>query len=376
MNRHCLYLLLSVLLLTSVLSFTYHPDSSGITREELPAIIKAVFESSSAPGMIAGIQRGDETPLIVTNGYSDLESKQPFRQNDKVRIASITKTFTATIILQLQDEGKLSLNDPLSKYLPSFPNSDNITIEQIGNMTSGIFNYSSAKIFQDASIEDLDSAYSPMELIDIAAKHEPYFSPGKGVFYSNTNFLILGVIAEKITGNKISDEIRNRILIPLGLDQTSFPNTTDIPEPHARGYVYTDQSPTIPTDITALDPNWAWAAGAMISTFDDLFKYAKPLATGQLLSENSYQQRISWIPDLYLDFGTWKDRPIKYGFGLENFDGFYGHSGEIPGFNSFVAFDPQKDITIVVLVNMEENMNKISPADLIARKIIDALNGR
>jgi D-alanyl-D-alanine carboxypeptidase len=333
-------------------------------------VIRQAFEELNVPGVIAGIWIGDGSRFIISLGFSDIESKTPMTADDRVRIASITKTFTGTVILQLRDEGKLNLSDPVSKYLPDYPDGANITIEQLGTMTSGIFEYSDDKMFEEESNKNFDKPFTPEQLIEVAEKHPPYFPPGKGVYYSNTNFIILGVIIEKITGNDIATEIKKRILEPLEMNSTLFARTKDFPEPHAHGYMYTDSSSDKPVDVSIFDPDWAWASGAMISTMNDLYKYAKPLITGQLLSQSSQESRMTWGPDLYLKFGTWKDRAIKYGFALEDFGDAYGHCGEIPGFNSFMAYIPEKDMTVIVLANMMHNKESFSPADYIARAIL------
>ncbi len=348
-------------------------DSNDSLENKFAPIITQAFNELKVPGIIAGIWIGENTSYIISLGYGDIEKKTPITADDRFRIASITKTFTGTVILQLRDEGKLDMSDAISKYLPGYPNGDNITIEELGNMTSGIFEYSDDKMFEEESLKNFDKPLTPEQLIEVAAKNPPYFPTGKGVYYSNTNFMILGVIIEKITGNDIASEIKRRILDPLEMTSTIFAMTPEIPDPHAYGYMYADASPDKPVDVTGFDPAWTWASGAMVSTMNDLYKYAKPLITGKLVSPSSQEIRMTWGRDLYLTFGTWKDRAIKYGFGLEDFGGAYGHCGEVPGFNSFMAYIPEKDMTIIVLANMMHNKEELSPADYIARAILGTL---
>jgi len=215
--------------------------------------IAQTFQDLKIPGAIVGVWKGNEK-YIKTFGVSDLETGTPIKADDNMRIGSITKTFTGTVVLQLFDEGKLNLSDKLSLYFPDYPNGDNITITMLGNMTSGIYNYSDDEHFVKELINNLNRTFTPDELIDIAKSHPPYFSPGTGFHYSNSNTVLLGMIVEKITGNSLADEIRSRILIPLDMTKTIFSNDTYFPEPHANGYIYLDSLQTSPTDVTEQNP--------------------------------------------------------------------------------------------------------------------------
>ena len=142
-------------------------------------------------------------------------------------LAASPKHLPGLFFLQLVDEGKISLSDPLSKYFPDFPNGKNITIKELADMTSGIYNYTEDLMFSDFS-GSMKKNYTHQELIDIALKHPPYFKPGSTFHYSNTNFILLGMIIEKITGDSLPNEIQKRILTPLGMTDTSFPGRHNI----------------------------------------------------------------------------------------------------------------------------------------------------
>lgn len=212
MKKYVLFLFLLLITETTLSQGGNYNDS---LETIFSPVIKQAFDELNVPGVIAGVWVCDTAPYIVSLGYGNIESKTPITPDDKVRIASITKTFTGTIILQLYDEGKLRLSDPISKYLPHYPDGDNITIERLGTMTSGIFEYSDDKMFGEESMKNFDKPLTPEQLIEVAAKHPPHFPPGKGVYYSNTNFMILAVIIEKITGNDIAAEIEKEYLILL-----------------------------------------------------------------------------------------------------------------------------------------------------------------
>lgn len=346
-------------------------DSLKSPDSEIGKLVAETFLDLKVPGMIAGVFIGGYEPWTMTMGVADVKLNQPILLNDKMRIGSITKTFTGTVLLQLVDERRISLDDKLSKYFPDYPNGDNITIDELGNMTSGIFNYSDDEYFMDGTFQVLKKDYTPQELIAISKKHKPYFAPGTGFHYSNTNTILLGLIIENVTGNLLQTEIKNRIFNPLGMTESIFATDSTFPDPHAQGYNYMDSAATEPTDVSEINPSCAWGAGAIISTLSDLVKYAKPLATGQLISKKSQEARLKWGETFIVPSGAWADKSSNYGFAIADFEGAIGHNGGIPGFNSFMGYIPEKDATIIVLVNMQDNKAGIGPADFIARKIID-----
>ncbi len=355
------------------LSASVGGDSLKSLDASMRPMIEQTFNELNVPGAIIGIWINGYQPWKTTLGVSDLKTRQPISVNDKMRIGSITKTFTGTVLLQLVDEGKIKLDDKLSKYFPDFPNGKNITIDELGNMTSGIYNYSESDSFGNLIMKDPLKAFTPMELVDLAMKGKPYFAPGKGFHYSNSNTILLGLIIERITGNSLQSEIQNRILNQLGMSETTFELNQTFPEPHSQGYIYMDSLSMKPDNITNLNPSWGWSAGAMISTLEDLSKYVQPLAAGLLISAKSQADREKWGEVFIPTSGAWKDKPLKYGFALGDFDGAYGHNGGIPGFNSFIGYIPEKDATIIVLVNMQDDQKGIGPADYLARKIVEKI---
>lgn len=336
-------------------------------------MVQQSFEDLKVPGAIIGVWMGGYEPWKTAFGVADLKTNQHIVTSDKMRIGSITKTFTGTVLLQLVDEGKLTLRDKLSNFFPDYPNAQNITIEEVGNMRSGIYNYSEDETFVDEMLKNMSKAFTPQELISISEKHAAYFAPDSGFHYSNTNYILLGLIIEKLTGNTLEREIQNRILSPLGMNETTFELNSTFPDPHAQGYLYMDSTSAEPTDVTNLNPSWGWAAGAMISTLGDLQLYAKPLATGQLLSAKTQADRLTWGKVFIPTSGGWADKPLNYGFAIADFDGAFGHNGGIPGFNSFMGYIPEKDATVIVLCNMQDNKNGIGPADYLARVIVEKL---
>jgi len=323
---------------------------SGVT-DKLDRLVSALMEQNNIPGAIAGVWVNGEGAWIKAAGIADLQEGTAEQADLHFRIGSITKTFTATVILQLVDEGKLSLGDKLEEYVGGFKYGDQITILQLCNNTSGIFNYGDAPGLVEENVSHPQRHWSPEELIDLASSGEPSFPPGTGWKYSNSNFLLLGVIIEQVTGNDLGSEIEARITQPLGLDSTFLPADCEFGGPHSHGYVQWDgrwgkTEPAGLDDVTYWDPSHAWAAGGMISTLEDLRVWAKALATGELLSEEMQRERLAWVQ---MPGGESLD--MKYGMGIFSMGGLIGHDGMLWGYNTGMYYYPEHDATIVVFFN-------------------------
>jgi D-alanyl-D-alanine carboxypeptidase len=315
----------------------------------------------------------------------------PITPNDHFRIGSNTKTFTGTVVLQLVDEGELGLDDPVSAYRPEVPNGENITIRQLLNMTSGLFSYTEDEDFNQTLDTEPQKVWEPRELVEIGFEHQPYFSPGDDFHYSNTNTVLLGMIVEQLTGRPLEQEFEERIFVPLGMGNSLLPERSSaaIPDPHPRGYMYqtnveslnnselegeeaerADEEAGEPNDVFDDNLSWGWAAGAGISTVNDLIIWAKVDATGALLSPETQKERLSWVspppgPD------------AQYGLAIAEFPGgLIGHDGQLPGFNSFVGHNPETGATIVVVTNVYSAPDGSSPATVITKPIIEELVGQ
>ncbi|MER7844077.1 serine hydrolase domain-containing protein [Kitasatospora sp. NPDC096077] len=265
-------------------------------------------------------------------GVADLATGRPADPEGRFRIGSITKTFVATTLLQLVDERRLDLDDRLECLLPGIvPNSAAITVRQVMNHTSGVADYTQDPAFDDTAQDWQDDGrfqpYALRDLVDIANKYPPAFPPGRDWRYSNTNYELVGMIIEKLTGHPWQEEVTRRIIRPLHLTGTSMPDHSPfIPGPHAHGYLKTA---TGPVDVTLLDPSMAGSAGAGISTTADLTTFIGALLGGRLLppAELVEMQRTT-------DIGGGR----AYGLGLQRVDTpcgtFWGHAGGIPGYST------------------------------------------
>ncbi len=313
------------------------------------------------PGILAKTSEGGKTWGYAV-GVADLNTKKPMKTDFCFRIGSVTKTFTATVVLQLAGENRLNLDDSIEKWLPGVIQGNGydakqITVRQILNHTSGIAEYLRSK---EADIMDTKRSYTAEELVKIGLSMPPDFSPGKGWSYSNTGYVLLGILIEKVTGNSYAEEIENRIIEPLELSNTFLPgNSSVIPgTKHARGYVQPEGASEL-KDVTYFNPSIGSSAGDMISTADDLNKFFSSLLGGKLLKEQQLKQMLTTVPTGIAEIG-------RYGLGiyenkLPNGVSIWGHSGGIPGFVTFAGGTIGGKHTLAVSLNSMGRANSPDP---------------
>jgi D-alanyl-D-alanine carboxypeptidase len=311
----------------------------------------SMLTTAQQPGMLISITQGEKIIYEKAKGVANIQTKEPMDMKMRFRIGSLTKTFTATALLQLVDEKKITLDESIEKYFPNVPNAKNITVRMLGDMTSGLYNYSESKEFEKQMLAEPKKKWTPEELINVSLQNKVYFEPGKGWHYSNTNTVMLGVIIEKITGNFLAGEIKKRITDKLGMKETDFPDLPEISGFHPHGYGEDDAAWVYPlVDVTdKYNPSWGWAAGAMVSTIEDLKKYLKALTEGSLTSKESHSERLKWGLDK-------PELKIKYGFGIfEVGNGYFGHNGSYPGFHNVSVHSPKTNRTVIIFYNTQSN---------------------
>lgn len=338
-----------------------HPLSAQ-DRATVDRIVHDTLASSGTPGAIAGLWLGERGEYVATYGVGDRETGTEPRIEDHFRIASITKTFVGTVLLQLVDEGAVALDTPLSDFDFDFPKSASATLADLLGMTAGIFDYTRDKDFDARYDADPLMRFTPDDALAIARRYEPLFAPGTSISYCDTNTVLAGKIGERVSGRSIEQLVTERIIEPYRLSNTSFPNDPDIPEPVLRGYSKLMVDAPL-RDVTRSDPNVAWAAGAMISTLSDLRTWAKLLADGALLSAKTQAARLQ-VQALH------PGQPVQYGLGIANLAGFLGHNGSIAGYNSMMLRDPSIDATIVIAANL--SWPGEGAADTIAMQVLQA----
>lgn len=364
-------------------------ESSALVDLDSAALDTLVEDTASQfheIGMVVLIKT-PEGDYVNTWGATELGGTEPPTLDTKVRVGSNTKTWTGTAILQMIQEGKLAIDDPVSKYRPDVPNGDNITIGQLLDMRSGLYNYTQTLELNTALDLDTQKVWNPEELVALGLSNPPYSAPGTEYHYSNTNTVLLGLIAEQLDGKPIAQIFQDRFFGPLGLSGTSFPANTDtsIPAPYSNGYSYSGNVETLgegkeslsPEKLAAIEagtvqprittndnPSWTWSAGQGISTADDVATWVQALVGGDLLDEKTQQLRMDSV--------TETDGPGSsgYGYGIAQMGPLYGHIGEQPGYNTFMGYDPVNDVTLVVWGNLAPTADGMSPASVLARELV------
>jgi len=281
------------------------------------------------------IVRNGKILLDKGYGYSNVEKKSPNNANTIFQIGSVTKQFTSTVILKLAEQGKLSVSDKLNKYFPGFTNADKITIENLLTHTSGIYNYTNDTAFMQ---HDVEKAFNEQKLLDMIKDKPPGFEPGSKFSYSNSGYLLLGYIIEKVTGKKYEQVVREQIFVPLDMRNSGFDFTHLSNENKATGY----NSLNPPSKSLIVDSSVSFSAGAIYSTVEDMYKWNQAVARGNTLKAASLQNAFT-------------PRLSKYGlgWGIDSLERkrLISHNGGIHGFLSSNSIIPEDSISITILSN-------------------------
>ncbi|MEV6007994.1 serine hydrolase domain-containing protein [Streptomyces sp. NPDC051976] len=327
---------------------------------KLDKTIDDVRRQAGIPGAVVGLWMPGKGNYLHTSGVADKATGQPMPRNPYERIGSETKTFTVTALLELVDEHRLGLDDPISRYVRGVPDGDHITLRQLAEMRSGLFPYTSDPDFIQALLSDPQRYFTPREVLAYGFKHDNTFAPGAQFQYSNTNLILLGLVVEKVSGQRLGDFIANRVLRPTHLTHTLLPRGTEFPEPHPHGYTNQTLSGAV-ADSTNWNPSWAWAAGAMISNLEDLHRWAKIVATGELLTPQTQEQRLTTLPTGFPG--------LSYGLGIFDANGWIGHNGSIPGYETVTVYLPSQKATLVIMINTDTTVGGQEPSTLLARAV-------
>ncbi|MCC5602094.1 serine hydrolase domain-containing protein [Nostoc favosum] len=344
---------LSITLATNSLPSSVNQDLA----EQLQASL------DQARGNIPGAAVAIISPKVTwfgASGVADIATDTQLQPSDRFQIGSITKTFVATTILQLVEEGILGLEDTLVDRLPktvtaAIPNSERITVRQLLNHTSGLADYTDV-LFTQAAVNPgvFFNNWQPEELVSLINGTEASSEPGELWEYSNTNFLLLGMVLEAATKGNIADEIRDRILDPLALSNTFFAEEEAIPGGYVKGYWDFDQNGTL-NDISVANLSWAWSAGAMVSNTADLATFIQALIGGELLEPDTLNQMLTTISPIA------SENYSAYGLGIGTIESpnrfWYIHRGQTLGYRSNMWYSPLENITYIELINARSNQN-------------------
>ncbi|MFJ4593571.1 MULTISPECIES: serine hydrolase domain-containing protein [unclassified Kitasatospora] len=307
---------------------------AGGKPDNVQSSLNALVKDDGLPAALAAVKGRDGRTRTYTAGVGDVATGAKVPTDGQVRIGSNTKTFTAVVVLQLVAEGKVGLDSPVETYLPGLLRGDgidgrNITVRQLLQHTSGLPEY----VDKDSILTGPTRYYEPRELLDAALAQKAHFAPGTSWEYSNTNYLLAGLIIQKVTGRPLGEEVNRRIVDRIGLRHTYFPTPGDtgIREAHPKGY-NRDADGSL-RDYTELDPSWGWAAGAVVSTNSDITRFYTALLGGRLLPTAQLAQMRTTVPADEVGPGA------RYGLGLVSrplsCGGLYwGHGGTIPGYET------------------------------------------
>ncbi|MEU6779951.1 serine hydrolase domain-containing protein [Nonomuraea angiospora] len=350
------------------------PADPRQARREEPAGLREALDATvaaGAPGVLARID-DDRGTWIGTGGTADLDTQEPMPREARFRVASLTKSMVAAIVLQLAQEGSLSLDEPIGERLPGqIDGGDRITVRELLNHTGGLATYDEAAEFADPE-QYGKRTYTPRRLIDEA---ERLPRPERGRFaYSNTGYILLGLLVEQVTGHKLSAELDRRIFRPAGMTRSYLPTTWDaIRGPHATGYhLPTGADPGRPGSlrpITRLNPSFAWAAYGVVSDARDLNRFYQALFGGRLVGRELLTQMRTGV--------TTPQAPVfpRYGLGLESVGltcgETWGATGSIPGYQTFSFADATGERRMTLSVNVQRNDRAVARMLLAA---VDALN--
>jgi D-alanyl-D-alanine carboxypeptidase len=319
-----------------------HTDSKTTTaalQRQLHALVAA-----GVPGAVLVVKDGDSWVRLAA-GTSDIATGAPMRVRNRFKVGSVTKTFVATVVLQLVGEGRLRLDAPVGRWLPHVvPNAAHITVRELLRHQSGLFDY-----FEDPRSTapylagNLGHVWKPRALVRIATSHPPLFPPGSAFSYSNTNYLVLGLLVERVTGHSLRRELRARIFRPLHLHATRFPTSQRFGPRLAHGYLWTNGQRQ---DLSRVSQSLAWAAGGIVSSAGDVARFYRGLLHGRLVSPRLLGQMRHTVP---LAPG------VGYGLGIIRGETpcgtLWGHDGSFAGYLTDALSSPSGRHQMVLLMN-------------------------
>jgi D-alanyl-D-alanine carboxypeptidase len=356
------HLTVGVLMLVSAVLTGCSPSSSqpaakafsSSQTQRFDELVQAAIGIHRLPGVVVSIDDPRRGTFAKAYGTADVVAGQKLQLNDRYRVYSVTKTFTATAILQLVDGGQLSLDDTLEKYVQGVPNGGLITIRELLAMRAGIYDYVTDQQLLDAyNANPLLPGWKPTDILAVLQRHAAEFTPpDQQSVYSSSNYILLGLVLEAVTEQPADRWITDHVIQPLGLGATSFPTTPALPEPYVHGY---DLSFAM-RDVSQSNPGWT--DGAIVSNVPDMARYVKQLATGKLLHASTQTERLKLQP--FASSGT----RFQYGLGIMQFGDWLGHTGAGPGYSDYVFYLPSQGATVVVMVNASTNTGDVGAWDV------------
>jgi D-alanyl-D-alanine carboxypeptidase len=341
------------------------PDDAGL---------QAVLHTALSQGAPGAMVRVDDNGTIhrLSEGVADRATGRAITTTDRFRVGSVTKSFSAVVLLQLVDEGKLDLDASVNTYLPGLLPDNRITVRQVMSHRSGLYDYTNDMFAQTVpGFESVrNKVFSYQDLVTLSLKHAVTNAPGAAYSYSNTNFVVAGMLIEKLTGHSVATEYQNRIFTPLNLTDTFYVHPdTAIPGTHANGYLTPDEAGGALVDSTEQTVSWAQSAGAVISSTQDLDTFFSALMSGQLMSAAQLAQMQQW---------TTVNSTQGYGLGLRRRDlscgiSVYGHTGTVQGYYTYAFASKDGKRSVTALANTSNNVDVLNT---MARTLESAFCGK
>ncbi|MET9460218.1 serine hydrolase domain-containing protein [Streptomyces canus] len=341
--------------LLPLLAVPAHAGSPAAPEVDLTGLLGVLHSATAqgAPGSMARVDDGNSVYRAAV-GVADRKSEQTMSDTDRFRIGSVTKTFTAVVLLQLVDEKKLELDAPVNRYLPGLLPDDRITVRHVLSHRSGLYDYTNEMFAK--TVQGFEAVrkkvFTPEELVKLSLRKPRTNAAGAVYSYSNTNFVVAGMLIEKLTGNPVRTEYEKRIIEPLQLRDTSYVHPgMKIPGRHAHGYLTPDQAGAPLVDATEQTVSWAQSAGALISSTRDLNTFLSALLAGRLTSAAQLAQMERWMPA-----GSGQ----AYGLGLRRRDlscgvSVYGHTGAVQGFYTYAFASKDGKRALAAVANTSNN---------------------
>ncbi len=381
MNKRYLYALIFVMLINSASVFAGISDEK--LKNDLQAKLDEWHKNAKFPGATIGVILADGTSFGLATGYSDRVKKTPMKPSDYMLAGSVGKTYCAAVALQLVKEGKINLDDKIEKFFGDeewflrLPNAKSITVRQLMNHTSGLVRYEFNPEFVKDLLADPYRVWKPREQIAYLFDSKAAFEAGKGWDYSDTNFIVLGMVIEKVTGKSYYDQAKKRILKPLKLKHTK-PQVSPTIKGLVQGYAgkdnpFGDNDEMLKDGKMSFNPQFEWTGGGMVTTSEDLARWAKFMYEGRAFDKSLLPEMLAGVSAPLLG------RDVKYGLGViirPTPKGVtYGHSGFFPGYFTDMMYFPKEKIAIAVQVNSSVPPDIGKPLGRVILELFEVIEG-
>lgn len=334
----------AALLLMITVGLSPHTNAQGL-EAKVDSMIKTVFKDPAGPGGVFMIAKNGKPVYLKGFGMANLETESEMHTGNVFQLGSMTKQFTAVAIMMLQEQGKLSTEDTISKYIPDFPNGSAISIHHLLTHTSGIKDFTKMKTIKDIAQKEM----SPAMLLDFFKNEPVEFSPGEKFEYNNSGYVILGHIIEVVSGQTYEDFVTEHLFRKIGMEQSGYASDRKIIKNRAYGY---HKKETGYVNKTAIHFSVPYASGALMATAEDMLKWQNTLKQYKVLSESTMKKVFSRNR-----LNNGEEFTYGYGWHIRELAGFtsYEHGGSVFGFKTMGVYIPEKDLYVLGLSNCDCN---------------------